>query len=245
MMLYEFILYPHLIELQMKKTLLLYLFLLNFILVKAQVTYEPSPIVIEGDVQKTDLVAEINISQNLADSTILYWSLEKTNFPSKWESLVCDQFTCYGPNKDLSSVKHGNKMYKDSVYHWSIHINPNNVIGVDTIILNLFDDKDRTNKVVSIPVSINIVMGTNTIDRVKSSPNIQLFPNPTVDYFEVLNDEGVDKIVIYNVVGKIMKSSIHIEGQSHDVSSLQRGLYIVRLLDYNDELLKVIRITKK
>lgn len=75
--------------------------------------------------------------------------------------------------------------------------------------------------------------------------NYKLFPNPTSDRFSLSDDEGVKNIRIYTIIGKEIKSFDHMVGQSHPVDDLQRGIYIVRLFDSQNEVLKVLRLNRK
>lgn len=73
---------------------------------------------------------------------------------------------------------------------------------------------------------------------------IKIYPNPTTDFIQIANDNDVSKIAIYNIIGKNLKTSTHFSGKSHDVSSLQKGIYLIRLFDENDKVLSVLRLNK-
>lgn len=79
----------------------------------------------------------------------------------------------------------------------------------------------------------------------KSSAKSLIYPNPTFDSFSIKNDSEVDEISIFNIVGKKVLTESHITGEEHKVSELKRGIYLVRLLNEDDEVLQVIRLTKK
>ena len=73
---------------------------------------------------------------------------------------------------------------------------------------------------------------------------LKIYPNPTSDFIQIANDNDVAKVAIYNIVGRNLKTSTHFSGKSHDVSTLQKGIYLVRLFDQNDKVLSVFRLNK-
>ena len=228
----------------MKKAILLYFFSLCTLLVSAQITFSPNPLVLSGTTADTDINVDIDMSQNSFDSIEVFWTLEKRNFPSSWESSVCDQFTCYQANKDESSSTHGNKMFKDTVYHWSMHLNPNGMAGIDTVRLKLYDDNNHSNLIYTIDVALQVDLANGVVTQ-NLNNDLNIYPNPASSYFQLSNDLNVSSIAIYNIVGKKMMTEKHIQGEGHDISDLRRGMYLVRLLDENDNMIKVIRMTKK
>ncbi len=230
----------------MRKTLLLFVFLFSVFVINAQsITHSPDPTNLEGLESETDIHSDLVITQTLSDQLDVYWSIDRGDTPSEWEFWVCDQNLCYSSNSAHSSPNKPNTMLKNNANIWSVHCNPNNVTGNDTIFINLYDENTFTNLIATIPVYISSgVQGTKGLETAISE-SLQLFPNPTTDYFNVLLDNEVDQIAIYNIVGKKMKQEKHIIGQGHDITDLQRGLYLVRLLDTRGDMLKVIRMTKK
>ncbi len=83
------------------------------------------------------------------------------------------------------------------------------------------------------------------INYPKASAKSLIYPNPTHDSFSIKNDTKVSEISVFNIIGKLVLSETHVQGVSHNVSELKKGIYLVRLLDEDDEIIKVIRLTKK
>jgi len=74
---------------------------------------------------------------------------------------------------------------------------------------------------------------------------MQIYPNPATEFF-MLNDANhqVKFLEVYNVVGrKLLEFHVH-EGDKYDVSSLNRGMYMVRMLDENRNVIRTQRISK-
>ena len=77
-----------------------------------------------------------------------------------------------------------------------------------------------------------------TTEKPKSS-SIVIYPNPTFDTFEVTEDSNVKSIAIYNIIGKEVLTVSHTTGQFHDVSFLNEGIYLVRMLDATLSLIHI------
>jgi len=71
---------------------------------------------------------------------------------------------------------------------------------------------------------------------------LSLYPNPTTDFFAVKQDVNIKKVVLYNWLGKKIKSFAHYKGRIYNVENLDMGIYIVRLFDEKDRLSKVLRL---
>ena len=94
----------------------------------------------------------------------------------------------------------------------------------------------------SATAEIQVVHSSTSYDI--DATQIKIYPNPSTDFIQIANDNNVSKIAIYNIVGKNLNTSSHYEGKSHDVSSLQKGIYLIRLFDENEKVLSVLRLKK-
>ena len=74
---------------------------------------------------------------------------------------------------------------------------------------------------------------------------IKVFPNPTINYFEIAEDEGIHKIGVFSLIGKNVMTADHRPGKRYDVSEFRNGIYLVRLMDKDGEVIKVVRLSKR
>jgi len=89
---------------------------------------------------------------------------------------------------------------------------------------------------------------TRKIQIVTSSadtPNIRIYPNPATDYIELSENSKVAKIILFNLVGREMKRFNAFTGQKYYVGDLERGLYLVQLLDKDDQTIVTQRVSKR
>ena len=70
-----------------------------------------------------------------------------------------------------------------------------------------------------------------------ADPKITIFPNPASHYISINNGDNVKKVVIYNLVGRQVKSFEAIEGSKYNIMDLNKGMYLVQLLDSNSKII--------
>lgn len=84
-----------------------------------------------------------------------------------------------------------------------------------------------------------------TISMFDNYNEISIFPNPATEYISIANDSNVKQIIIFNVVGRKMKTFDAISGQKYNVSELPNGMYLIQLRDHNMKVLTTQRISKR
>ena len=97
---------------------------------------------------------------------------------------------------------------------------------------------------VAIAQSINNNPQTEISMKKSHQMDISIYPNPTVDVFNINSGEPVGKVEIFNIIGKKIKVLKNIHSNSFDVSDLRNGIYLVRIFNKHNKVLKVIRLGK-
>jgi hypothetical protein len=77
------------------------------------------------------------------------------------------------------------------------------------------------------------------------TPKIKIYPNPATDYIELSENNQVAKIVVFNLVGREMKRFNAYNGQKYYIGDLERGLYLVQLLDKENQTIITQRVSKR
>lgn len=85
----------------------------------------------------------------------------------------------------------------------------------------------------------------NLVAQLNSKKNISVFPNPAINFIGLSDTEDVRQLVVYNVVGRKMKSFMVSEGEKYDVAELPRGMYLVQILDYDNKIITTQRLSKR
>lgn len=75
---------------------------------------------------------------------------------------------------------------------------------------------------------------------------IQVYPNPATNYFGITEIEGVQKIYVFNLVGKRMKQyqDIAIDKQ-YFIGDLPRGMYLVQMVGEKNKVIVTRRVSKR
>ncbi|MGO1584879.1 T9SS type A sorting domain-containing protein [Mesonia sp.] len=73
--------------------------------------------------------------------------------------------------------------------------------------------------------------------------DISVYPNPTSDFIKVKSRGGVDKVEIYSTSGKLVKKYVNLqEGERLDISSLPKGMYMLKInSEKKNSLFKIIK----
>ncbi|MDG1227627.1 MAG: T9SS type A sorting domain-containing protein [Polaribacter sp.] len=66
--------------------------------------------------------------------------------------------------------------------------------------------------------------------------NISIYPNPVVDKLFIQGLSDASKVFIYNILGKLVISKI--TSKEIDADNLQSGIYIVKIVDEQKEIVK-------
>ncbi len=74
---------------------------------------------------------------------------------------------------------------------------------------------------------------------------IKVYPNPASDHFSLtIPASELNYISINNIIGKEVRKVKANSSNFYDISDLKRGIYIVRIFNKSDELIKALRLSK-
>jgi len=75
--------------------------------------------------------------------------------------------------------------------------------------------------------------------------DLRVFPNPATVYFSLNDNDSVQKIVVYNLVGKEMKNFQYEKDQKYSVEDLSKGIYLVQIRGKDDKIIATQRLSKR
>lgn len=79
-----------------------------------------------------------------------------------------------------------------------------------------------------------------------SRPELSVFPNPASEYFSVNdNNDLVAQVLVFNLVGKQVKTYEFVKGERFSILDLPKGFYLVQLLDRNHKVLTTQKVDKR
>lgn len=188
-------------------------------------------------------VAPRVVLRNLTNRTLtLRWEIEKRNLSEGWQAVVCDR-QCYTPNTDQRSFR----LQPGEVLHdFQVSFRPNGKEGIGHVEVVLYEE-DAPKQRQSITFSgaaKSTSSGLANLSKEGAAPSI--YPNPVTEFMFLQDDYSrVKHIEVYNVVGRKMQGfSVGYAGEKYDVSRLPRGIYMVRMLDEQGNILRTQRISK-
>ena len=193
-----------------------------------------------GTVQDYKLNIEAKVTLGTDQVGEFYWQIVRPDsIPSEWVFSVCDQNTCYAPGVETCPTTKPNFIEPGGSVTFIIYLEPKAVAGLGDIGFRLFDTENQELEFTHVDLYWEITGSVSTNDL--SEANVKIYPNPASEYFMVDNDENIAQVSIFSIVGKEIVSYVHTPGQAYSVSDLNRGIYMVRLSDQRNRIIKVIR----
>lgn len=222
---------------------LLLLFISSLVMGQLSVTIDPNPLHGTGLASETDIKATAVIT-NTSDQVInLMWKRNVVDAPADWWSWVCDINACYQPTTDQTPSHKPNVLAPNESMNFEVHIRPFDIEGTAQINFDIFDQAD-TNTVIAV-VESTFETGTTSVRDLSKIRDLKIYPNPATTYFRVFQDDAVASIMIYSIVGNPVMDFKATDGGQYDVSSLPQGMYLVRMLDTDQNILKTVRLSKR
>ncbi|MFK7776269.1 MAG: T9SS type A sorting domain-containing protein [Saprospiraceae bacterium] len=248
----------------MKQIILLSFFLLsNLGLVKAQYEITPNDITLDTLVDLTDEYVSgkmhSDINNNTSSEVELRWEIVSIDAPVEWQPQLCvnnESGGCFSwdvlsntaaalPNAIPLTIQANDHSIFD------MGVRPRSVAGCGTYEIRVAPMDDQSNIVVIGTYTFKYNVDENCVPLESTSTNnfdkslVKIFPNPTNDYFTITENAYVESIQIFNIVGKQMAATNFQSGDAINISSFPNGLYLVRMLDNDGDVLKTTRLTKR
>ena len=245
----------------MKQTILLFsvLFLLPFC-VQAQIEVEitPNPLEFEFEYGNNELADDFYIEPvahaeitNVSDETLtMVWVREVMDAPPEWEYRTCDNTACYPTFMDSNWDTDQGTVFEDLVVLENgesslldMHVLPRHTPGTGTVCLKIYDYYDLDNPITEACYEVTVSTFNSVTEEEISS--LKVFPNPTTDYFMLDGGDVVDKVVVYNLLGRPVRIFAATPGMRYDMAGLPDGFYLIGLVNEETGTLKTVRLSKR
>ncbi len=175
------------------------------------------------------------------------WERISNDLPAGWLSFVCiDGGSCYPPSTNGSTANE-NWVIPAGESRWlEVQMRATEaegaVPGTGTVVLEMRDKNNPNNADQATWVGTAFSTPTDDIEV----DDVKVYPNPASDFIKISNAGGIETIEIYNLIGKKVKNFTGIsDDDTYDISGLPTGMYLIRMLDEDGELLITKRISKK
>lgn len=245
----------------MKQALLFLFFLLTSLsALKAQdlVTITPNPVdtIFEVDGARLasgepfDLVAAATIVNNTVDTLLIRWERNVVNLPTGWETKICDENLCYVEfvNSNIDAELMLNEpliLEPNSTSNLDVHFVPNGFTGVGKVEVEIALASEP-NRVIAIgEYNSEVVTITTSTTQQATAKSIRIYPNPSGDYLTLSSKRNIARMVVYNMVGRAVRSFDVDDNNMYDISGLSNGIYLVSLYDRKGSIIKTLRVSKR
>ncbi len=210
-------------------------------LINGQITLDPPTFVLTGTNNQTDLAYHVKVINNSTQSVSLLWSRRVQGGPGNWLTWICDANLCYTPEVSSCPSSKPNVIAAGDTVEFQMHMNPRLVDGTADYNVTVSDLEGNPLALIDGEICIgqNCITGTKDPSEVK----LTVFPNPTSDYFQITDLQGLKFIELYNIVGNKIKAFDAAPARQYYVGDLNEGIYLVRLMDSTKKILKTVRLS--
>lgn len=221
----------------MKQLFFSILFVLSYGL-KGQTVLVISPTTSSVSVKSTDLdvAAKANLKNTSKDTIIVKWTRKIENITQGWSSAVCDKNFCYIPSIDSMRLI----MAPGETSNMDIHVYPGGISGSAKVSLSIEQIGKPETK-----VTASYLFNQSTPIKSDDKDAIQLYPNPTQDYFMVNSPIVLGKIELYNITGEKAKVYYAYKNKRYYIDDIPSGIYMARLFNLHEEILKTVILKKR
>lgn len=225
----------------MKKTLLITCFTFLITVVFSQSGFTVYPTTASLDITDPDQAEYVNhgyVINTSDDEITLRWIKEAQSKPEVAGAAICDNVLCYDPSVNQSDFS----IAKGDTANFDFHYYPNGSGGAAVYKVMLQEVGNIENNT-DVTFTMNKV-ATNTFGFA-GLEDVRVYPNPATDYFSVDGVDQLKEVIVYNLVGQEVKRYKASLKAKYDVSELMRGLYLVRLVDQKEKVIKTVRLSKR
>ena len=203
----------------------------------AQTVVEPNPIILNDiDVSEFEAVGHAFAINNSQFYKNYSWQRNVIEMTAGWFTAICDRNQCY-----LSGVSQAS-FYLDSGESGTmdVHAYPNGIEGgaiIEVRVQNVTDPTDffiatyYFNQALSVP------------ERVTNK--FKVYPNPVVENFTVDGDSSADRLVVFDITGKVVFSAKGSRTNTYNIAYLKVGGYVVKFYDADNNVLSTNVLIKE
>lgn len=200
----------------------------------------PNPNSVSFTSDLTDHLAHGRIKNNTNAQINILWTREILQLPTGWSTYVCDANNCYADFIGKCPELYINKVKANDSVNLDVHILDDGNEGEAHIVMWVYEKED-TSKKVKVDYLFNKAVSNNDFRNIE----IKVYPNPAYNSFSVEYNQGLNRIELYTILGKKVTTFKAQPKSSYDISPLEDGLYFVKLVGPNEQMLRTIRLQKR
>lgn len=221
----------------MNKTLLLLLFsFLSLQVGFAQLSISETVVNETVEIGGPDKEIVLYLTNNSATTTTVKWDRTQ-DLPDGWQTYVCDIEQCFFPGTSTSefNIESGQEVFFKMYFRATAE-------GTVSSVVDLYDVNNTSD---AVQVTYNASSVTSDVDDLVTE-NIKVYPNPTSSNIYISNTDGIQSMEVYNIIGKKVRHFADVDSATpYNIEDLPRGMYLIRLLDKDSDVVTTKRISKR
>lgn len=163
----------------------------------------------------------------------LRWERVKNNMPSGWDALICER-NCYSA---LLESRTFTLAPGESIQDFRVTFRPNGQEGIANAEIKVYEIKNPSN-------SVTVFFTASAVSGASNGNGPSVYPNPAVDYIQIQDGSDVKFIEVHNALGRKILDFNAVNTGRYDIGDLPKGMYMVRMLDRNRNIIRTQRISK-
>ena len=151
---------------------------------------------------------------------MVQWKLSGTTI---WNNLLSDTLVC---------LNNWDSAYVNGVSLPAACNNQSSSVSIRWVVISTYDINGATllssgiNKIDNIVVTGTPITGV--LEIVSASP-VSIYPNPNTGSFCIENDEDINKIAVFNILGKCVYTNENIISDKTMLTGFEKGMYIIQI----------------
>jgi len=183
------------------------------------------------------------------DTLKLKWKRRELDRPSAWLTQVCDGVECFIPivSSNIDPALGLNAPFilpPKAKVGFIFYVLPNQVAGNGKFAINFSSVSKPDSILTSMNFDVTVQNLTTNTNDLDFAANVQVFPNPASDYFNLSYTEGIEQIVVQNQIGVVVRVYLAESGQRYSLGGLPDGMYYLTLINQSRQK-KVIKLVKR
>lgn len=224
----------------MKRLVPLFLFLFTAVVLQAQSFSASQMTATRSGAADEEIAPQIWLENHSNRPLRLAWRLEHSDLPTSWERTFCD-VDCH-----TAVEKAGYFTLPANGSSLRLNFRPNGQAGFGRVEVVIYEPDNwaaTTQRLVFNAAAQRLV---TTRSLANTSAAVLVYPNPATEYIRIDDSQGKAKrLDIFNLLGKRVTSyEVQGENEKYNVSRLQKGVYLVRIIDKDGKVLRTQRINK-
>lgn len=199
-----------------------------------------------GDTSDDDIAGYVDITNNANETRTFTWERTIVSKPDGWNIAFCDLNLCYAPHVSTESYMQDAGSTNELTLHAYPGGSPGATItdadaGTAEVHVRIYEDGNETNdETIVFYITLDATSGITELERA----SLRLYPNPTQHFFKISENDLVASVKVMDILGQTKMVETVGSNSTVSVSNLQRGMYLVQMMDDKGDLVKTVRLMK-